>query len=265
MPRMSARFRLWVITPIILTYASFDAYGQTGAMRSEFEYLYVLFRDASTKKLVADVDISSRRYTMDGKERAGGASGHTDDGTVQLGLGSGKYQFVIQAEGYHPLVLKECVNRSSKAEGISISLSTNPLRFFEKVFLYTVYLEPCQGRDPQWRFQSFLSDSIYYNEPQAVPEPIGGVQALKKRIGPSILGGRFRNDGSASMAWACTSIEKDGRVSHVEMSGQVPRRILEKIADGVKETRFKPAMILGNPVRSKVWIPFEIALKWQDG
>jgi hypothetical protein len=227
------------------------------------ENFIVLIRDASTKSLIKEADISVRSYSVDGKIREGGVMGHTYDGIVQLGLGGGRHQLAFEAKGYHPMMVKDCIVRSTDYDGNSIQFGAGGLRFIGKTFLYTVFLESCNGRSPRWRFQPFLSDTIYYSEPQVPPELVGGVKSLKEQLGAEALGGSPRTDGGVGAVTATTFIGSDGQVTDVDVYGEAPRTVLDKVSKAIRNTQFTPAMILGNAVRSRVFIPFEFALTWK--
>lgn len=227
------------------------------------ENFVVLIRDASNKSLIKEADLSVRSYSVDGKIRGGGVMGHTDDGIVQFGLGGGRHQLAFEAKGYHPLMVKDCVVRTTDYDGNSITFRSHGLHFLGPVFLYTVFLEPCKGTSPRWRFQPFLSDTMYYSEPQVPPELVGGAQSLKEQLGPEVLDGSPRTDGGVGAVTATTFIGSDGQVKTVDVYGEAPRTVLDKVSKAIRNTRFTPAMILGNPVRSRVFIPFEFALTWK--
>ena len=97
------------------------------------------------------------------------------------------------------------------------------------------------------------------------PQLLGGVEGLKARLQPDMLGGVPRTDRQVSSVGATVFIAKNGKVDSVDVYGPAPRYVLGRIADVIKKSRFTPAKMLGNPVRSMVFIPFEFALVWKDG
>lgn len=259
------RIVVMMLFAVVVMNASAHPQSVVGIHQQDVERFLVLIKNASTRRLVNDANISVRMYTTDGKNRAGGVSGHTDDGMVLVGLGGGKHQIVFEAEGYHPLMVKDCSILSKVYEGAVITFGGNELRFVGNSFVYTVLLEARNGKPAQWRFKRFLSDSVYYREPQVPPELVGGVEGLKARLRPDMLGGVPRTDRQVSSVGATVFIAKNGKVDSVDVYGPAPRHVLGRIADVIKKSRFTEARILGNPVRSMVFIPFEFALVWKEG
>jgi hypothetical protein len=234
-------------------------YGQMGDM----EQFLVIVKDASSGNLVLNSNLTVTRADLKSNEyHLSLACDPPNDGIFRLHLSRGKFRFLFSAKGYHPLMVDECVIQTCKSvEGGGFSTGGDALRFFDKTIIYTVKLEPRNGQPAKWRTQPFLSDSVYYHEPEIPPEPIGGLETLKRKVAMSLPAGSPRS-GGASWVSAVTSIEKDGRVSDVDMSGDVPQRVQKEIATAIRSTRFNPAKILGIPVRSKVHIPFELSLVW---
>jgi hypothetical protein len=230
----------------------------------ELEKFMIFVRDAADSALIKDVEVNPRSYTLDGKERAGGAIGHTSDGMIRVGLGEGKHELVFQAKGYHPLMIKDCFVRSTKHGGNMIAVGLYDLAYIGDTFTYTVYLERARGQTPHWRFRNFLSDTIYYHMPQVLPQLVGGEQSLKRQLTPTTLKGHPNGGKSVSSVSSTVFIEKDGSVGKVEVFGDGPTSMHRVVEQAIRRVRFTPAMILGNPVRSMVFVPFEFALDWEE-
>jgi hypothetical protein len=228
------------------------------------EKFIVFIRDAKDNSLIRDVEVNPRAFTPDGKERTSGASGHTDDGMILIGLGEGRYQLVFQAEGYHPLMVKDCIVRTRSAYGMMVAFAFHELAYQGEIFTYSVYLDRTEGRKPQWRFQQFLSDTTYYAMPETLPQLLGGERSLKDKLTPEGLRGEPNARAAFSSVTSMVWLEKDGSIGKLEVYGDAPKSVQKKVEDAVRTLRFTPAKILGNPVRSRVCIPFEFALDWKE-
>jgi hypothetical protein len=230
----------------------------------EMEKFIIFVRDAKEKTLIRGVDVNPRSFDFDGKQRNWEAMGYTDDGTIQIGLGEGRHQLVFQADGYHPLMVQDCVIRTKTPPASLVAVGMWELAYLGDTFTYTVFMERTEGRSPRLRYQQFLSDTTYYSMPQVLPQLIGGEQSLKGQLAPDGLNGTPNVSASVSHVDALVCIEKDGRIGRLEVSGDAPKTVQKKVEQAIRNVRFTPGLILGNPVRSRLYIPFQFALDWKE-
>ncbi len=231
----------------------------------EFEKLIVFMRDAKDSTLLhKEIKVEPRAFTQDGERTNTVLTGTTDDGVIIIGLGGGTYDLAFEAEGYHPLLVKGCNVRSTSAYGSMVTFAHWELAFRGTVFTYTVFLVRAEGRKPEWRSQPFLSDTTYYQMPETLPQLLGGERALKDKLSPERLGGERTSGAHRSSVSAILWLERDGSIGKIETRGTAPTSVQKQIEQAVRSVRFTPAKILGNPVRSMLYMPFEFALDWKQ-
>ena len=258
------RSQMWWRMPVLATLSSLLSYvplhaGDLLGMNDQVELLVIL-RDASTRNLVKDAKLTVAAAELNSTTYHGSSGCESaTEGIFRVWLSRGKFRLLLSAKGYHPVMVDEGVVLTGNSGMTGSGTGGDELRFVARAFIYTVRMESRQGQPAKWRIQKFLSDTVYYREPETPPEPVGGMRTLKRKVANLLPAG---SPGGPSMFVAVTSIEKDGHVSNVDMTLDVPPRVRKAIAEAVGSTPFTPAKILGTPVKSRVFIPFELSMVW---
>ena len=105
---------------------------------------------------------------------------------------------------------------------------------------------------------------IVEDEPQffvaveEMPEPIGGVQAIQKKI---IYPDVAKKAGVEGKVFVTAFVDESGNVTNVKLLKGLGAGCDEEAINAVKQTKFKPGRQRGKPVKVQITIP--IAFKLQ--
>ncbi len=93
---------------------------------------------------------------------------------------------------------------------------------------------------------------------EEMPEPIGGIEGIQKRIEyPEIA----RRAGVTGRVYVKAYVDEEGNVAKVELIKGIGAGCDEAAMKAVKETKFKPGKQRGKPVKVQVVIPVYFKLK----
>lgn len=101
-------------------------------------------------------------------------------------------------------------------------------------------------------------DPAYYQNVEVMPEPIGGMEALFRRITYPQIAREKKIEGTVNIR---TFIETSGEVSVAEVVEPVHPLLDEAARLAVYYTRFKPGLQRGKPTKVQMIIPIEFRLK----
>lgn len=98
----------------------------------------------------------------------------------------------------------------------------------------------------------------YFVAVEDMPQPIGGIQAIEKRIVYPEIAKRAGIEGTV---YVLAYLNKKGDVVKVEVAKGMPGGLNEAAIDAVKKTKFTPGKQRGKPVNVKVMIPIKFRLE----
>jgi len=101
-------------------------------------------------------------------------------------------------------------------------------------------------------------EPVFFVAVEQMPEPIGGIAAIQKKIiYPEIA----RRAGVQGRVFVKAFVDETGRVTKVTLIKGIGAGCDEAAMKAVKETRFKPGMQRGKPVKVQVSIPVLFKIK----
>ncbi len=102
------------------------------------------------------------------------------------------------------------------------------------------------------------AEPIYFVAVEEMPEPIGGVEVIQKKIiYPEIA----KRAGVEGIVYILAYLNEEGDVVKVEVAKGVGGGCDEVAAKAVKETKFRPGKQRGKPVKVKVMVPVKFRLQ----
>ncbi len=101
------------------------------------------------------------------------------------------------------------------------------------------------------------ADSIYFADVEVIPEPIGGMNTIYKKLVYPQEAKEKKIEGTVKIL---AYIEKDGEVSSAEIVEGIGYGCDENARLSVYYTRFKPGLQKGNRVKVQMIIPIEFKL-----
>jgi len=104
---------------------------------------------------------------------------------------------------------------------------------------------------------SLNADSIYFSEVEVMPEPIGGMNTIYKKLVYPQVAREKQIEGTVKIQ---AYIEKNGEVSSAEVLEGIGYGCDENARLSVYYTRFKPGLQKGNRVKVQLIIPIEFKL-----
>ena len=102
-----------------------------------------------------------------------------------------------------------------------------------------------------------ISDEPYLKIPDQLPEPVGGISAIKEKITYPELAKRIGLEGRVYIR---VFLDKKGNVVDAKIEKGIGGGCDEAALNAVKETKFYPGKQRGRPVRVQVVIPVDFRL-----
>lgn len=102
------------------------------------------------------------------------------------------------------------------------------------------------------------SEEPFVPFPEQFPEPIGGIKSIWEKVHYTEIAKRVGITGSVVIEAA---IDKEGNVIEVKLLKKLGYGLDEISLDAVKQTKFKPGLQGGKPVKVKMTIPIKFVLK----
>lgn len=103
---------------------------------------------------------------------------------------------------------------------------------------------------------AYQSQDVYRVAVEEMPEPYGGVEAIRSKVKSQISGSGV---SSASSVYVLAFIDESGIVRKVQIAKGVGRGIDELIASAVQRTRFRPGKDKGRVVKVQMHISIPVA------
>jgi TonB family protein len=232
------------------------------AERSGTQFLMIV-RDDDTKNLMENYTLSLDRAEDKG-QRYREELRCSDMNIVLVTLKQGSWRFRVYADGYD----QEVIDGVEMTGGGTASQSTYA---WETVDSFTgttvavpVYLKKSENGKTRINVRPFLNDTIFYSRADVPPEPIGGIDALRKRILSLDLSKNraVRIAGTVSLV---AYINKSGEVVRVDVTQRVDPQLDGAVVESIRRAQFTPAKILGTPVSSRLAMSLEFDLKPDGG
>ena len=102
-----------------------------------------------------------------------------------------------------------------------------------------------------------LQDTSYFVVAEQMPAPVGGMAAIQKKIHyPEIV----KRAGIQGTVYVRAFVDEQGNVNKTEIVNGVHPALDEVAVKAVKETKFKPGMQQGKPIKVIVAIPIRFRL-----
>lgn len=101
-------------------------------------------------------------------------------------------------------------------------------------------------------------DEAYLAFAEVMPEPIGGIEAIYKKIGYPTAA---RNSGIEGKVYVLIFINEGGDVDDVKVIKGIGGGCEEEVISAVKASKFKPASNAGSPTKVKLSLAFTFKLK----
>lgn len=98
---------------------------------------------------------------------------------------------------------------------------------------------------------------VYHDFVQKNAEPIGGLEAIVRRITYPQITRMAKMEGRVV---ARVYIDEQGRVNDVEIIKGIAGGCRESVESAIRQTKFTPALINGRPVRSKTTVSVKFSL-----
>lgn len=117
----------------------------------------------------------------------------------------------------------------------------------------------------KWRYESSIQTATgeminindYFVAVNQMPEPIGGIEGIEKRLHyPEIA----KRAGIEGRVYVKAFIDEDGNVAATEILKGVGTGLDQAAIKAIRETKFKPGMQNGNPVKVQVVVPIVFKL-----
>lgn len=106
--------------------------------------------------------------------------------------------------------------------------------------------------------RNFDDDPAYFMNPEVMPEPIGGMEVIYRKLVYPEEARRKKIEGTVKVL---AFIERDGEVSNATVIEGIGYGCDETARLAVYYTRFKPGLMKGKPVKVQMVIPVEFKLK----
>jgi protein TonB len=102
------------------------------------------------------------------------------------------------------------------------------------------------------------SDEKFYHLPEQMPEPIGGIKSIWEKVHYTEIAKRI---GLTGTVYIEAAIDKKGNVVDAKIVRGIGGGLDEISLNAVKQTKFKPGMQGGRPVKVKMTIPIKFVLQ----
>jgi hypothetical protein len=256
------RYAAWILSVTAFFLLNAKGLADDGSRPSTRFLVFV--RDELTEALLPNAAVSVSEGHENGVSTV--MSGETC--VVAALLGEGTYDIIASALGYDSLVYKSIYVPEGEKGELWIPGLAQLESFSGRTVTIGAKLHRCTDSRPAKRTVSLISDSEYYWQTDAPPFPIGGTDAIMKKIDISRVGSESAWSGGVKVAVllgadgvpdGCREIEEtheSRRLTADELS-----KLREILLPAIVDTRFSPARILGKNVRSYVFVPFEISWK----
>jgi protein TonB len=103
-----------------------------------------------------------------------------------------------------------------------------------------------------------LSDEIFIEIPEKLPEPVGGLKTLQEKVHYTEFARRIELQGTVFIQ---AKIDKNGDVVEATVLKGLGAGLDEEALNAVKSTKFYPGKQRGKPVNVKMVIPVKFVLK----
>jgi len=101
-------------------------------------------------------------------------------------------------------------------------------------------------------------ENIYFIAAEEMPEPIGGIAEIQKKIVyPEIA----KRAGVEGKVYVLAFVNEQGKVTDAKIMKGIGAGCDEAALDAVKKTKFKPGKQRGKPVKVQVWVHVNFKLQ----
>jgi hypothetical protein len=192
-----------------------------------------------------------------------------ESGCVLASLGKGTYDFIVSAKGYDTVVYRSVEVPTGGAGELGIAGISKVEAFTGPTVVLGAKLKKSAGASPALREVSLVTDTEYYWRTDTPPSPVGGTNSILKKIDLSKLN---VHPDSTLKVYVQTGVFIDALGHPVRVGvdeGDLPQSLeastrqalSQMVREAISSTEFTPARLLGQPVKSHLYIPFEFELK----
>jgi len=219
----------------------------------------VTARDEDTRQPIPSFSLQA-----DPQDDQSGGGSVTGSGVLRVGLTGGKYALLISAPGYLMEVLEGVEIPGKHTWGVYSTYPGGHIDVFSGTTIgLDVSLRHLDLKSARkTRRRPFLSDTTFYEITSPPPQLVGGTSALIRKVRSAVQPVlRVNRDDIKVASFYIAYIDKKGNVVRVAIQQKGRYDIDALIIDAISHSKFSPGQILGNPVNSKIMIPFDLTLK----
>ena len=250
--------KVWFVVAVVLTASGARSQPSLESQGARSQFV-VIVRDDQTKNLIEDFTLSLDEAGADGRtyEEALRCS---DMSIVRVLMSQGLWRIRVYGEGYD----EEIIDNIRIKDGEVAQQSTygwGQIQSFKGTTIAVpVNLKRTQNGQKHTTVHPFLSDTTFYDQADTPPEPIGGIEAIRRKIRSKALARK----GLAPIHGTFTIVAYINRVGSIVRSDVIQH--LEPIVDDfivqvIRSSKFKPAQILDTPVSSRLSLSFDFKLE----
>jgi len=220
----------------------------------------VIARDDQTKNIIEDFTLSLDEAGADGRTYAE-ALRCSNMGIVRVLLSRGLWRFRIYGDGYDEEIIDSIRIKDGAVASVQSTYGWGQIESFKGTTIAVpVNLKRTQDGQKHTTVRPFLSDTTFYDQADTPPEPIGGIEAIRKKIRSEALARK----GMAPIHGTFTVvayINKVGDIVRSDVIQHLEPGVDDFIVQVIRNSKFKPAQILGTTVSSRLSLSFNFKLE----